>query len=188
MRVQGFTAIELMVAMIILAVLAAFAAPSFTPIIERWRVRDATEGLTSTLYYARSEAIKRGGNIIIAKSSSDSGCTSSGNTDWSCGWHVFFDVNGNGTQDTCNSSSTPNECDLRINASPTQLSVTLANSTGLIAVDRWGMLAHSVGATAPATMSFLLTPQGKDSSAVSAARLCAGTGGRIMQKKGSDSC
>ncbi len=187
-RIRGFTAIELMVTVGILAVLAALAAPSFTPIIERWRVRDATESLTSALYYARSEAIKRGGDIILARNASNGGCTSSGNSDWSCGWHVFFDANRNGTQDTCSASSTPNECDLQTGSAPTRLSITLTGSTGLISVDRWGMLTHTSGATTPSTMDFLLTPQGKDSTASSATRLCAGTGGRIQQKKGSDTC
>ena len=45
----GFTAIELMVVVSIVAVLAALAAPSFTPLIESWRVREATEQLQSTL-------------------------------------------------------------------------------------------------------------------------------------------
>ncbi|WP_240515535.1 GspH/FimT family pseudopilin [Acidovorax kalamii] len=187
-RLQGFTAIELLVTMTIIAVLAALAAPSFTPIIERWRVRDATESITSGLYFARSEAIRLGGNIVIAKKSSDSGCTSSGNTDWSCGWHVFYDTNNNGTQDTCNTASTPNECDLKTSSSPSQVSITLTGSTGLIAINRWGMLANTVNATAPSSMDFLITPQGKGSTASSSARLCAGTGGRIAQKKGSDTC
>ena len=187
-RARGFTAVELMVTLAIMAVLAALAAPSFTPIIERWRVRDAAESITTALYLARSEAIKQGGQIILAKNSSDGGCTSSGNTDWSCGWHVFYDANNNGTQDTCDTSSTPNECDLKIGAAPTRVSITLTGSTGLIAVDRWGMLATAVDATAPSTMDFLLTPQGKSSSDGSAIRLCAGTGGRITQKKGSDTC
>ncbi|RQO82050.1 GspH/FimT family pseudopilin [Acidovorax sp. FJL06] len=187
-HIRGFTAIELLVTVAIIAVLAALAAPSFTPIIERWRVRDATESLTTALYFARSEAIKLGGNIIIAKNSSDSGCTSSGNTDWSCGWHVFYDANNNGTQDTCNTASTPNECDLKISSNPSRLSITLAGSTGIIAINRWGMLASTVNATAPSSMDFLVTPLGKDSTAISAARLCAGTGGRITQKKGSDTC
>lgn len=47
---QGFTAIELMVVVSIIAVLAALAGPSFTQMIESWRVRDATESLSSTLF------------------------------------------------------------------------------------------------------------------------------------------
>ena len=63
----GFTAIELLVTVAVVAILAALAAPSFKPLIDRWRVRDALESMQSTLYLARSEAIKRGGRIAIQK-------------------------------------------------------------------------------------------------------------------------
>jgi type IV fimbrial biogenesis protein FimT len=45
---HGFTLIETLVVMGIVAVLAALAGPSFTPMIERWRVRDATESIQSS--------------------------------------------------------------------------------------------------------------------------------------------
>ena len=66
LKQHGFTLIELMVTVSILAVIAMIAAPSFTHLIERWRVRSAAEALQSTIYYARSEAIKRGGGITIS--------------------------------------------------------------------------------------------------------------------------
>ena len=128
---RGVTAIELMVVVAIIAVLAALAGPSFTPLIERWRVRDAAETLTSSIYYARSEAIKRGGNIIIIKSPNSGACTTAdGNTQWGCGWRIFFDANGNRAQDTCVPANTPNECDLQVTAAPTRLTITLTSSTG----------------------------------------------------------
>ena len=75
--VTGFSAIELMVVVSIISILAALAAPSFTPLIENWRVREASEQLQSTLYYARSEAIKRGGQVVIQKiPNNTNGCTS----------------------------------------------------------------------------------------------------------------
>src|SRR2546427_6401346 len=36
----------------------SLAAPSFTPLMERWRVRQVAEDLQATIYFARSEALK----------------------------------------------------------------------------------------------------------------------------------
>lgn len=187
--VHGFTLIEVMVVVAIIAVLAALATPSFTPIIERWRVRQAAEDLQGTLYYARSEAIKRAGNVIVAKNGNAAGCTTAAtNTEWGCGWRVFFDANSNGSQDPCVATDTPNECDLQVAPSPTRIEIKLPDSTGSITVDRWGMLSHTGGAATPTSMSFELMPKDKTLADASAVKLCTGTGGRIARIKGSETC
>lgn len=189
-RQHGFTAIELMVVVAIVAILAALAAPSFTPLIERWRVRDAAENLTSTIYFARSEAIKRGGSIIIEKSPNAGSCTTAaGATQWGCGWKVYVDANNNGSQDACIPANTPNECDLQVSPAPAMLEITLTGSTGKISVDRWGMMSHTgSGTSAPTDMNFEVKPKGKAMTDYSAAILCSGKGGRIVRKKGTDTC
>ena len=83
---RGFTLIETLVVVAIAAVLAALAAPSFTPIVERWRIRSATESLQSALYLARSEAIKRGGSIAIDATGG-----------WNTGWKVSHTQNSTTT-------------------------------------------------------------------------------------------
>ena len=194
--IGGFTAIELMVVVAIVAILAALAGPSFRPLIERWRVRDAAESMTSTMYLARSEAIKRAGNVIIIKNDSNStnapNCTNAtGPTQWGCGWQVFFDADGDGIMDACNPAVTPNECPLQSTSAPTRIAVTLTgNTTGKIVIDRWGMASHSTGAGAgvPTNLFFEVTPAGKDMTDASAARLCIGMGGRISRTKGSEVC
>ncbi|MGP1629264.1 MAG: GspH/FimT family pseudopilin [Giesbergeria sp.] len=187
---KGFTLIELMVVVAIVATLLALAAPSFTPLIERWRIRDSAETLTSSLYYARSEAIKRGGNVIMIKNPNTTACTTAGAvTEWGCGWRVFFDVNGNGTQDACvRTLDTPDECDLQVTAAPTRMQINLPGSTGSIAVDRWGMMSHIGGATTPTLMSFELIPQGKTLADPIAVKMCSGSGGRIVRIKGDETC
>ncbi len=94
---QGFTMIELMVVVSILAILTAIAAPSFKGLIESWRVKQEVEGLQSAIFYARSEAIKRGGGVVLQKIANNTdGCTlASSNADWGCGWFVCQDTNGN---------------------------------------------------------------------------------------------
>jgi type IV fimbrial biogenesis protein FimT len=186
---QGFTIIEVMIVVAIMAILLALAGPSFTGLIERWRVRDSAESLTSSLYHARSEAIKRGGNVIIVKYANSGACTTAtANTEWGCGWHVFFDANGNGSQDACVAANTPNECDIQTTPAPIRMQIKLPSSTGSITVDRWGMLSHTGGAATPTSMAFELMPKDKTLSDASAAKLCTGTGGRIVRVKGNQAC
>jgi len=97
-RFRGFTLVEAMVVIAILAVLVALAAPSFQRLVQRYQVRQAMGDFTAALYLARSEAIKRGGRVTMAKAAA-AGCTAAGVKDWHCGWEIFVDANENGTRD-----------------------------------------------------------------------------------------
>ncbi|CAN7317178.1 hypothetical protein ASF16_02990 [Acidovorax sp. Leaf78] len=178
-----------MVVVSILAILTALALPSFRPLMERWRVREAAENLQSTIYFARSEAIKRSGSVIIEKSPNSGPCTTAtANNQWGCGWNVFFDADGNGTQGACIAANNPNECTLQVVAAPTRISINLPGNSGKISVDRWGMLSHTGGANAPTAMFFDLMPQGKTLADSNAARICVSSGGRITRKMGNEAC
>lgn len=172
--VKGFTAIELMVTVAIIAVLAAIAAPSFKPLIERWKVRQVTEELQSTFYVARSEAIKRGGNgITILRNQ----CTAA-DTDtslWSCGWIVFADTNNNGKQDS-------GEDTFQTIALPSNVSVKLTgiSEPALIKVDRWGQLSAANAA---------IELKGSNETQASTSTMCISGNGRLYtQDAASASC
>lgn len=167
-RARGFTAIELMVTVAIMAVLMALAAPSFTPLIEGWRVRQAAEQLQSTLYYARSEAIKRGGQVVVEKlPDGTNGCTTASTTaSWGCGWFVCHDLNDNGS---CNSTETV----LQRYDTPSQIEVQRTSSSGAtIKLNRWGLVSGT-------WVGFNLMPKGKSISNTSARGVCMSSGGRV---------
>ncbi len=62
---QGFTLIELMVAISLLAVLAALAAPAMGDFIVRQRVASQAGDLALAMALARSEAIKSSTSIAV---------------------------------------------------------------------------------------------------------------------------
>lgn len=165
--VAGFTAIELMIVVSIIAILAALAAPSFTPLIENWRVREVSEQLQSTLYYARSEAIKRGGQVIIQKiPNNTNGCSSASETSsWDCGWIVCYDTNGNGS---CGTS----EPVLQRLESSAKVHVTRRSGGATIQLNRWGLVAGPY-------LGFTLVPLNKSPSHMGARGVCMSSGGRI---------
>lgn len=75
---RGFTLIELMTAVTLLAVLAGLAVPSFQGFIANQRIRNTSFDFMAALMLARSEAVTRNGDVSFSKSGSG----------WSAGWTV----------------------------------------------------------------------------------------------------
>lgn len=72
-RTAGFTLIELMVVVSIIAIGAALAAPSFTQMIANYRVRSGAESMMNGLNYARAEAVRRNTAVSFALVTGGSG-------------------------------------------------------------------------------------------------------------------
>ena len=62
-KLQGFTLLELMVTVIILGIITAFAAPSFNNLLRDTRIDANTSKVRSALTYARSEAVNLSTNF-----------------------------------------------------------------------------------------------------------------------------
>jgi type IV fimbrial biogenesis protein FimT len=96
-RPRGFSIIELMVTVLVLAVLLGTAVPSFMQTIRNNRLIGQTNELVGALNFTRSEALKRADTVSICSSNDNLTCT--GSTNWTTGWIVFVDPNANGIAD-----------------------------------------------------------------------------------------
>lgn len=88
-RSNGFTLIELMVTIAILAVLTVLAIPSFQAMIAASRLTTVSNDFLATLSQARSNAVRIGKRVTVCMSANGTQCTTTGN--WEQGWIVFTD-------------------------------------------------------------------------------------------------
>lgn len=72
---SGFSAVEMVVTMAVLAILLAVAVPSFQDTLEKRRLIGAVEQLYSDMQFARMEAIRLGRNVsVVFKKSTTPWC------------------------------------------------------------------------------------------------------------------
>ncbi len=96
-RQPGFTLVEMLVTVTIVAILLVVGLPSYRYINNSNRLAAEMNSLVGDLMYAREEAIKEGQPVAVCVSSN--GLTCSGATAWQNGWIVFPDPNGQGAND-----------------------------------------------------------------------------------------
>jgi prepilin-type N-terminal cleavage/methylation domain-containing protein len=111
---QGFTTIELLTVIIIVAILAVLAAPSFMNFNQTYRVTAFAQDLLYNLQYARSLAIENDQNVYVTFNSNSGDyataawcyginlgaacdCTGAGGTGAACSNGVFSDPRVNDT-------------------------------------------------------------------------------------------
>lgn len=148
----GFTLTELMITLAIVGVLLMVGVPSLKTFVQGNQLIASTNELLSALHIARSEAIKLNSRVSICDSSDGKTCALTG--DWSNGWIVFVDFDGNLANNGAPCAAINTDCLLRVHNgfNDKQLSVS-----GI------------VDSTANAIVSFTFTARGmpKDTSGVS---------------------
>ena len=81
---SGFSLFELIITISIAAILAALAAPSFRDFVAGQRVKTASYDISSALAVARSEALKRYLNVVLAPQTGG----------WQNGWTITSGTGG----------------------------------------------------------------------------------------------
>lgn len=142
---KGFTLIELMMVIVVLAVILSLAAPDFSTFIQNNRIRSATEDLITAISVARGEAIKRGSAIILCRTGSpnvspgslacranDPDGAANQAEDWSPGWIMYSKPNYTGSGGADYDNSTDGDPLQVGNPAPTGVIIT-SNNAG----DNW---------------------------------------------------
>lgn len=99
--IDGFTLLELMMVIAIVATLITLGAPSFKRLIQSSKVSSNVNSFLSDIRQTRSEAINRGGNVVMCRSDDPEAanpvCSSGfGSHGWASGWIIFQDLNNDG--------------------------------------------------------------------------------------------
>jgi type IV fimbrial biogenesis protein FimT len=85
--VRGWTLLQAMVTLLVLAVLCAIALPDFTQLLYRQRASSVRHLLSSDLAFARLSAIRRHDEVGVCPSSDGLACDAAAN--WGRGWIVY---------------------------------------------------------------------------------------------------
>jgi len=143
---HGFTLIEVLVVVVIIGIVSAFALPAMSNLIKSQAMTASANEIVSTLQSARSEAIKRSANIRVCFRQLTTGnlcrdLTDNNNIDY---MYVFVDANNNerferNSEDELYLSNKFNDSILFKKPSTTNLQITRSitfNSKGLAFIDK----------------------------------------------------
>jgi type IV fimbrial biogenesis protein FimT len=145
-RTRGFTLVEMMITIAVMALVLSLAVPSFTNMIRNNRLASGSNELISALTYARSEAVKRRLNVSVCARDGDACSTDVNN--WGQGWLIFTDdLAPSGQLDT------PGDA-LLLSADPSESGVQI---TGELAAVTFNPLGE---ADLPDTAEFTVTKSG----------------------------
>lgn len=93
---RGITLIELMVAVALLAILLAIAAPNFQGMTASSRLTSGSNELLASIQQARAQAIRTGTRVTMCKSPDGVQCSTTAGVGWEQGWIVFGDTTRSG--------------------------------------------------------------------------------------------
>lgn len=93
MKTQGYTLIESIIVLTLLAILSAYAIPQWRQFKLNQSLSTELNRLTAVINYARNQSISSSHHVILCPSVSMQGCDNG--SLWHQGWMVFEDINFN---------------------------------------------------------------------------------------------
>ena len=153
---RGFTLIEMMVTITVLAILIALVTPSFRGVLRDNRAATQANALVGSLMLARTEAIKRNAPVVICRSNDGESCAGS---EWEDGWIVWPDTNRSGTLNPDDGDGIPEAGEEMI----LQVEAALAGGFDLTATGS-AITYRPDGSIAGAADAFELVPPGGDTA------------------------
>lgn len=130
----GLTLIELLITLALAALMMTVGIPAFRSLMERIRFTSTIHLVSVDLAMARNSAIMRNSQVVVCPRTKDRECRDDG--DWSQGWMVFSDSDGNRRPDE-------EFHILRVTDPPAHGSLAIISSRPLLRYQRDGRSAHS---------------------------------------------
>ncbi len=153
----GFTLIELMIVVVVLAIFVVVGVPSFQNLIDDNRLVTQANRLVMSLQFARSEALKLRTTVSVCRSADGASCVNDGAQTWETGWIVFVDDNQNSLADATDGNGNLDGGE-----------ATIIQAVGALSV------GNTLRAAAPMNRHVTYLPSGLQDAAQGDFRLCSG--------------
>ncbi|MEW9573047.1 GspH/FimT family pseudopilin [Rhodanobacter sp. Si-c] len=174
---RGFTLVELVVTLAVLAILIMVAVPGFRDTIRRSRVSSASNALLADLRYARAEAINRGQLVSLCPSSDGGNCTADGSA-WDAGWLVYTYPAGAASANTAYAAG-----NILLRTGATRPGVTISASTAdVVSFGQQGQLRPGAALSFRTCIRASGSGAGENATAVPGAQLDLSGSGSLANK------
>lgn len=175
-KLRGFSLVELMVSIVVLAIMASIAIPSFQSWLRNTQIRNAAESVTNGLQLARAEAVARNTNVRFQLTSNLSATCALSST--STNWVISQDSAVNSCNSTASNIVTPRIIQVRAasedsnNVTASSLAADLATAATTITFNNFGLVTTNADGS-PSLNQINFTATGGSQTL----RVAIGTGG-----------